>query len=183
MIAKGGPRPAPGTLNRLFFDAMAAYDRADAMNYRVGPGQWKAISHRETERRVRHLSLGLIELGLSPGDRAALISENRPEWAITDWACLTARLADVPIYPSLPAEQVVHPLNDSGAAIVFVSNEAHAAKIAAIRGQCPALRHVVTFTSEKVPGADLTFAEVEARGAAVDTPERTARWKADALAV
>lgn len=183
MIAKGGPRPAPGTLNRLFFDAMAAYDRPDAMNYRVGPGQWQSISHRETERRVRHLSLGLSELGLRPGDRAALISENRPEWALADWACLTGRLADVPIYPSLPAEQVVHPLNDSGAVIVFVSNDVHAAKIAAIRAQCPALRHVITFTSELVPGADLTLAEVEARGAAVDTPERAARWTADALAV
>ncbi len=182
MIAKGGPRPAPGTLNRLFFDAMAAYDRPDAMNHRVGPGQWQAISHRDTERRVRHLSLGLAELGLRPGDRAALISENRPEWALTDWACLTARLADVPIYPSLPAEQVVHPLNDSGAVIVFVSSEAHAAKIAAIRGQCPALRHVITFTDALVPGADLTLAEVEARGAAVDTPERAAQWKAAALA-
>ncbi len=183
MIAQGGPRPAPGTLNRLFFDAMAAYDRPDAMNYRVAPGQWRAISHRETERRVRHLSLGLSELGLTPGDRAALISENRPEWALTDWACLTGRLADVPIYPSLPAEQVAHPLNDSGAVIVFVSGEVHAAKIAAIRAQCPALRHVITFTNELVAGADLTLAEVEARGAAVDTPERAAQWKADALAV
>ncbi len=183
MIAQGGPRPAPGTLNRLFFDAMAAYDRPDAMNVRVGPGRWQAISHRETERRVRHLSLGLVELGLKPGDRAALISENRPEWALTDWACLTGRLADVPIYPSLPAEQVAHPLNDSGAVIVFVSSEAHAAKIAAIRAQCPALRHVITFTSELVPGADLTFAEVEARGASVDSPERAAQWKAAALAV
>lgn len=182
MIAQGGPRPAPGTLNRLYFDAMAAFDRPDAMNHRVGAGQWQAISHRETERRVRQLSLGLAELGLRPGDRAALISENRPEWALTDWACLTGRLVDVPIYPSLPAEQVVHPINDSGAVIVFVSGEVHAAKIAAIRGQCPALRHVITFTRELVPGADLTMADVEARGAAVDTPERAAQWKADALA-
>jgi long-chain acyl-CoA synthetase len=52
-----------------------------------------------------------------------------------------------------------------------------------VRAQCPALRHVITFTSDLVPGADLTFAEVEARGAAVDTPERAARWKAEALAV
>jgi long-chain acyl-CoA synthetase len=183
MIAQGGPRPAPGTLTRLYFDAMAAFDGANAMNYRVAPGQWKSISHRETERRVRHLSLGLQELGLRPGDRAALISENRPEWALTDWACLTARLADVPIYPSLPAEQAMHPINDSGALVVFVSGETHAAKIAAIRAQCPALRHVITFTNALVPGADMTFAEVEARGAAVDTPERAAQWKADALSV
>ncbi len=183
MIAQGGPRPEPGTLTRLYFDAMATYDRPDAMNYRVGPGAWNSISHRETERRVRHLSLGLTALGLQPGDRAAIISENRPEWAVVDWACLTARLADVPIYPSLPAEQVVHPINDSGAVVVFVSGDVHAAKIAAVRAQCPALRHVITFTSALVPGADLTYAEVEARGAAADSPERAAQWKADALSV
>jgi long-chain acyl-CoA synthetase len=183
MIARGGPRPAPGTLNHLYFDAMAGYDRPNAMNVRVGPGEWQAISHRETERRVRHLSLGLAELGFAPGDRIALISENRPEWALADWACLTGRLADVPIYPSLPAEQVVHPINDSGAVAVFVSGEAHGAKIAAIRGECPALRHVITFGSALCTGADLTLAQVEARGAAVDTPERAARWKEDAMAV
>jgi long-chain acyl-CoA synthetase len=183
MIAQGGPRPAPGTLNQLFFDAMAANDRPDAMNYRVAAGQWRSISHRDTERRVRHLSLGLLDLGLRPGDRAALISENRPEWAIVDFACLTARLADVPIYPSLPAEQVVHPINDSGAVAIFVSSETHAAKVASIRTQCPALRHVISFTAERIDGADLTLAEVEARGAAIDTPERAAQWKIDALAV
>ena len=183
MIARGGPRPAPGTLNKIFFDAMAAYDRPDAMNVRVAAGQWVGISHRETERRVRELSLGLRELGLQPGDRVALISENRPEWAIVDWACLTARLADVPIYPSLPAEQVVHPMNDSGATVIFVSDAVHAAKVASIRAQCPALKHVIAFTSERIAGADLTLAEVAARGAAVDSPERAAQWKAEALAV
>ncbi len=183
MIARGGPRPAPGTLNHIFFDAMAAYDRPDAMNVRMGPGKWHAISHRETERRVRQLSLGLRDLGLQPGDRVALISENRPEWAIADWACLTARLTDVPIYPSLPAAQVVHPINDSGAVAIFVSSETHAAKVASIRAQCPALRHVIAFTGERIAGCDLTLAEVEARGAALDTPERAAQWKAEALAV
>lgn len=183
MIARGGPRPAPGTLNQIFFDAMAAYDRPDAMNVRTGPGQWHPISHRETERRVRRLSLGLRDLGLQPGDRVALISENRPEWAIVDWACLTARLADVPIYPSLPAEQVVHPINDSGAVAIFVSGETHAAKVASVRAQCPALRHVITFTSERIAGTDLTLAEVEARGAARDTPLRATEWQAEALAV
>jgi long-chain acyl-CoA synthetase len=183
MIAQGGPRPAPGTLNRLFFDAMASFDRPNAMNARVAAGRWQAISHRETERRVTHLSLGLQELGLRPGDRVALISENRPEWALADWACLTGRFADVPIYPSLPAEQVVHPINDSGAVAVFVSGETHGAKIAAVRSQCPALRHVITFGESLCSGADLTLAEVEARGAAAASPERTAQWRADALTV
>jgi len=183
MIARGGPRLAPGTLTQLFFDVMAKFDRPDAMCVRRGAGDWLPISHRDAERRVRHLALGLHALGLQPGDRIAMISENRPEWAIADWACLTGRFADVPIYPSLPAEQVVHPVNDSGAVAIFVSGDTHAAKVAAIRGQCPGLRHVITFASAKGTGADLTLAEVEALGAAADSPERAAAWKADALTV
>ncbi len=183
MIAQGGPRPAPGTLNHLYFDAMAQFDRPNAMNYREAPGRWRAISHRETERRVRQISLGLVALGFQPGDRIAIISENRPEWALADWACLTGRFADVPIYPSLPAEQVVHPLTDSGAVAVFVSGEVHGAKIAAVRAQCPALKHVITFGAQLCTGADLTLAEVEACGTAADTPEGAAQWKAAALAV
>jgi long-chain acyl-CoA synthetase len=181
MIARGGPRPAPGTLTQLFFDVMAKFDRPDAMCVRRGAGDWQPISHRDTEKRVRQLALGLRALGLQPGDRVAMISENRPEWAIADWACLTARLADVPIYPSLPAEQVVHPINDSGAVAIFVSGETHGAKVASIRGQCPGLKHVIAFAADKGTGADLTLAEVEAMGAAVDSPERAAAWKAEAL--
>ncbi len=182
MIARGGPRPEPGTLTQLFFDVMKKFDRPDAMQVRRGAGDWQPISHRETERRVRRLSLGLRELGLKPGDRVAMISENRPEWALVDWACLTARLADVPIYPSLPAEQIVHPINDSGAVLIFVSGEVHAAKVAAVRDQCPGLRHVVTFSSDRVANADLTLAEVEAMGAAVDSPAVAEAWKMEALA-
>ena len=57
-----------------------------------------------------------------------ILSENRPEWAIADFACLTAGMADVPIYPTLPAEQMVHILNDSGAVVMFVSTPEQAAK-------------------------------------------------------
>ncbi|PYP32735.1 MAG: long-chain fatty acid--CoA ligase, partial [Gemmatimonadetes bacterium] len=77
---------------RLFFDAVE--------------GRWVALTHREVEERVRAVSLGLRELGVRPGDRVSILSENRPEWAIADYACLCARAADVPIYPTLPAKQV-----------------------------------------------------------------------------
>src|SRR5689334_22726544 len=83
-----GPRPEPGTLTRLFFDAVREYDRPDALQHQVD-GRWEPISHREVERRVRRLALALLDLGVAPGDRVAILSENRPEWAIADYACLT----------------------------------------------------------------------------------------------
>ena len=75
-----------------------------------------------------------------------ILSENRPEWAIADYACLTAGLTDVPIYPTLPADQIAYILNDSGAVAIFVSNAEQAAKIAADpRRRCRRSRHVIGF--------------------------------------
>ena len=108
MITSGGPRnSAPDTLNRLFFDAVQKFDKPDALQVKVG-GKYQPISHRTLAERVRGAALGLQALGLRAGDRVAILSENRPEWAIGDYACLTSALADVPIYPNLPPEQVAY---------------------------------------------------------------------------
>jgi len=182
MIASGGPRNSPpGTLTRLFFGALA-HDKPDALQVKV-KGQYTPISSRTVGERVRRLALGLQELGIQPGERVAIFSENRPEWAIADFACLTALLTDVPLYPNLPPDQAAYILNDSGAVAIFVSDAAQAAKIAAVRGKCTTLRHVITFAAEPHAGADHTIAEVEARGAAVDDEERRARYRQYALAV
>jgi len=183
MMVSGGPRVGvPGTLNSLFFEAVRKYDKPDALQAKVG-GVYRPISHRTLAERVRHVALGLAELGLSPGDRVAIISENRPEWAIADYACLTAGITDVPIYPTLPAEQIPYILNDSGAVAIFCSTAEQTAKIVSIRGQCPTLRHVVSFVDEQIEGAELTLAELEARGRAVDDPARQRAYRARADAV
>jgi long-chain acyl-CoA synthetase len=182
MIASGGPRNTPpGTLTRLFFGALA-HGKPDALQVKV-KGRYTPISSRTVGERVRRLALGLQELGIQPGERVAILSENRPEWAIADFACLTASLTDVPLYPNLPAEQAAYILNDSGAVAIFVSDAVQAAKIADVRAKCSTLRHVITFSAEPHAGADLTIAEVEARGAAVDDEERGTRYRQHALAV
>ena len=182
-MVSGGPRQStPGTLTQLFFEAAERFDKPDALQVKVG-GAWRPISHRTLVERVRHVALGLRGLGLAPGDRVALLSENRPEWAIADYACLTARLSDVPVYPTLPAEQITHILRDSGSAAIFVSTPEQAEKIREIRSQLPALRTVVGFTEPKSAGVDLTFAELEAKGRAADSRAATEEWKAGALQV
>ena len=182
MISSGGPRDsAPGTLTRLFLDALA-HDKPDALQVKV-QGVYQPISSRTLGERVRRLALGLQELGVQPGDRVAILSENRPEWAIADYACLTASLTDVPLYPNLPAEQACFILRDAGAVAIFVSDAGQAAKVAAARKSVPSLRHVITFASERHEGADFTLAELEARGAAVDDEARRARYREHALAV
>ena len=76
--------------------------------------------------------MGLRALGLDRGDRTSILSENRPEWCYADLATLCAGAVDVPVYPSLPAAQILYILNDSQAKAIFVSNDTQAAKIAEI---------------------------------------------------
>jgi long-chain acyl-CoA synthetase len=182
MYARGGPRPAPGTLNHLLFEAVEKHNKPDAMQVRSG-NDYSPISHRTLLERIRRLSYGLRAIGIKRGDRVAILSENRPEWAIADFACLTSGITDVPLYPSLPAEQLGYPLRDSGAVAIFVSTEVQAAKIAAIRADAPALKTVIVFDAAAAKLADMTLASLEERGAKDDTPERAAEFRRDALAV
>src|SRR5690606_11251912 len=142
--AKGGPRPEPSTLTRIFFDAVERFDLAEAYLHKVD-GRYVPISHQAVVRRVRHVALGLEALGVKRGDRVGVMSENRPEWAIADWACLCAGLTDVPIYPTLPGEQIVHPLNDSGAVVLFVSTPQQAEKAVSVRDELKTVRTIVSF--------------------------------------
>ena len=177
-----GDRPPPGTLNELFFTSARKWNKPDALLVRVD-GKWQPISHATMLERVRRIAFGLASLGIERGDRVAILSENRPEWAFADYACLTAGFADVPIYGTLPAEQIPHLLEDSGAVAIFVSNVAQAGKIASIRRRCPKLRHVIAFDANAKHNADVTLRDLEARGTAADTPERAAEYERAALAV
>ncbi|MFL5613260.1 MAG: AMP-dependent synthetase/ligase [Gemmatimonadaceae bacterium] len=183
MITSGGPRnSAPGTLNQLFFNAVQTYDKPDALQVKVGR-TYQPISHRTLAERVRRAALGLQALGVKRGDRVAILSENRPEWAIADYACLTGGLTDVAIYPNLPPDQVSYILRDSGASAIFVSTAAQADKVRQIRRECPAIRCVVGFSAARTDGADLTMAELEAKGAAAETSESIAAYRRSADAV
>jgi long-chain acyl-CoA synthetase len=109
----------------------------------------------------------------------AILSENRPEWAIADYACLAAGCTDVPIYPTLPPRQVEYILRDSGAAAVLVSNDVQAEKVLAARARAPALRHVIGLDAR---GAGvLPLDDVMARGRAAR--ERHPEWRGRALRV
>jgi len=94
------PDYAVTTLERLFLHACRTHRKPDRMMVKRD-GAWKSISTAEFETTVRRLSLGFQALGLKPGDRVALLSENRPEWVIADFAALTAGGVTVPIYTSL----------------------------------------------------------------------------------
>lgn len=180
--ASGGPAPERGTVNRLFFGAVERFDSAAALQHKVR-GVWESIPHRTILERVRRTAFGLRALGIAPGDRVAILSENRPEWAIADYACVTSGVTDVPVYSTLPAEQIPFILNDSGAKVAFVSTSDQARKLASVRAQIPGLTHIIGFAASKDDGCDMTLAELETLGARDDNAEAAQKYRADALAV
>jgi long-chain acyl-CoA synthetase len=169
----------PRTLNELFFSAIDRWrNRPVVMRVKRGDA-WQALSYADLLEQVRQLSLGLGALGVRQGDRVAILSENRPEWAIADYACLAARCPDVPVYPTLPASQIQYLLRDSGAAAIFVSSAEQRAKIDEIRGELPGLRHVIAMDADAAGNGALAFAKVLETGRMVTG--RDDAWRAFAL--
>jgi len=133
-----------GTLVDLFFEAMDRFPDHVAFRYHRD-GQWHDIGHRDALDAVQKGAAALRAHGLGRGDRAAILSENRPEWALADYACLTSGVVDVPIYATLTPGQTAYILKDSGARLVFLSDSEQLEKIEQIRGELEALEHVVVF--------------------------------------
>jgi long-chain acyl-CoA synthetase len=151
------------TLCDIFLSA-AASGKPDLLISKVG-GAWRPISASDFGFTVRGLSLGLNALGVQPGDRVALLSENRPEWAMADYAVQCAGAWSVPIYPTLPPGQITGLLKDCAARAIFVSNEEQLSKIRAIKSQCAALEYVILIegAGPAEPGY-LTFHQVVDKG-------------------
>ena len=117
---EGATSPVRSSLPSLCLGAALQHNKADALNHKV-QGEWINISAGQFVDRVRHVALGLVSLGIKAGDRVALLSENRPEWSITDLAILSLGAVNVPIYTTQAVDQVEYILSDSGARALFVS--------------------------------------------------------------
>jgi len=121
-IAKTRDSSTASSVPGLLLAAASKHAKADALNHKIGD-EWINIPADEMVERVQNVALGLAELGIKPGDRVALLSENRPEWSIVDLAILSLGAINVPIYTTQAVDQVRYILTDSGARAIFVSNE------------------------------------------------------------
>ena len=129
------------TLNQIFFAVVDRDDRVVVMHRR--PIQWISVSSSEFYQSVVGVARALEEWGISKGDRVAILSENRPEWTIADFACLLIGAVVVPVYTTLTGEQMAYMLHDSGARVVFVSTEKQLLKVRGIQDQTVVERIVV----------------------------------------
>src|SRR5215468_991517 len=130
----------------LCLNAMLRHGKADALNHRAD-SKWLNLSAADFVERVKNCTLGLASLGIRPGDRIALLSENRPEWSIVDMAILSLGAINVPIYTTQAVEQIEYILSDSGAKAIFISNRRlfkHAQPALAKRP----MEHLIFFDSE-----------------------------------
>ncbi len=156
------------TLNDIFFAAVERnLDRV--MLYREA-GKWLPVTSHEFGRGVARTALTLHDWGIQPGDRIALLSENRPEWPTADIACLLLGAVTVPLYTTLTAEQTAFVLNDSGCRAIFLSSDKQLHKVLSILPQTQIERIVVMdtleFNGDLAPfaGRCLTMKQITSQG-------------------
>jgi long-chain acyl-CoA synthetase len=137
------------TVNELFYRVVGevAGQEQDRLAERVmlhrGATGWIGISSHELYRNTAGVARALREWKITKGDRVAILSENRPEWATADFAAMLLGAVVVPIYPTLTQDQVEHLLRDSGSRVAFVSTQAQLAKVLGIQAHTGLERVVV----------------------------------------
>ncbi len=149
------------------------------MLWQDASGQWLPISSDQIYQRARALSQAFLNWGVKRGDRIALLSENRWEWAIADFAVLAVGAADVPIYPTLTAEQVAVLLRDADCRVAIVSTRQLYDKIDSIRSQTAPEQIVIMDFRQPAAGRAIPLADI-LKGADERGVERDAAF--DALA-
>jgi long-chain acyl-CoA synthetase len=150
------------TLNDVFL-AVVERQHSEVMLQRLGD-KWVPISSQALRERVAAVSGTLRRWGIGKGDRVAILSENRPEWTIADFASLLIGAVTVPIYATLTAEQTAYILRDSGARVVFLSSETQLQKVLSLRGQT-ALEKLVVMDAVDYAGA-VRMTDMESSGPA-----------------
>ena len=160
------------TVNDVLLMIMDRGDR-EVMRRQNKEGRWVGISSGELYGKVRAMALTLERLGVSKGDRVVLVSENRWEWPVADFATLALGAADVPLYTNTAPDQLGYMLTDSGAKVAIVSSKEQYDKLAKA-GDLPELEHVIVM-DDGPAGDAMSFDEaiagwegLQARDAAFD---------------
>ena len=154
----------PGEAAERFPDNTAARHRRD--------GQWEEMTYAEVGKAIDEIALGLIDLGIVPGDRVCVLANTRVEWTLVSYAISAAGAVVVPIYPTNSPKECQWVAGNSGARAVFSEDEGQRAKLDAIRDELPDLEHVIGLGEG---AGDLTLGELRQRGANHDRSELTER--------
>jgi long-chain acyl-CoA synthetase len=155
------------TLVEIFSESTKRYAQSPLFGEKRD-GEWKWMTYGAFKEKVDNLRGGLAGLGVKAGDRVAVIANNRNEWAIGAYATYTLGAAYVPMYESQHDAEWAYILHDCGAEVCFVPSDKIKARLLALRGDCPALKHVVTFSG--TDSESDTLAALLRRGAETPAP-------------
>jgi long-chain acyl-CoA synthetase len=142
--------------------------------------EWVNTTYEEMGTAAKEIALGLLDLGIQPRDRVAMLSNTRPEWTWANFGTLTAGATSVSIYQTNAPEECRYVLDHSESVAVFAEDEEQLAKIREIRGSLPALKHVIAFEPGSDPGEGvISLDQLRERGRGRDDEE----WQRSAAAV
>jgi long-chain acyl-CoA synthetase len=168
------------TINQMVQNTIQQHGSKAALSHKVDK-KYQDISYTTLAEQIKHFCLGLTELGLQKGDRVALLSENRPEWAITDLATLAGGGVTVPMFSTLTSAQVEYIVRDSGAKILCVSSERQLQKIKDWDANVPTnLQHIVIF-DDLQDDSVRTFDQVCELGQQVENGDQAYQQASDAV--
>jgi long-chain acyl-CoA synthetase len=131
------------TLHGMFYAQATRFSDGALLHGRAGKG-WRDVNWHEAATAARRLGTALAALGIRPGDRVMLVSENRPEWLIAEIAILSAGAIAVPAYTTNTTADHTHILSDSGARAAIVSTAALADQLLPAVNQSNACKHVIS---------------------------------------
>ena len=134
-------------------------------------GAWQQVTTGEVQTIAQEVGLGLVALGVAPGDRVSILCRTRPEWTYCDFGATEAAAVVVPIYPTNAPEECEWVLSDSGARVVICENAEQVAKIAAVRANLPQLEHVVVIDPADAPADAIALDDLRASGRGGDRAE------------
>lgn len=152
------------SIPHLLFSTIEKYPDNIVFHY-YRNGQIGTMTYAELGEQVKNLTHGLMDLGLTKGDRLAILSYNRPEWAITDFSTFCLQGVVVPVYQTLPANQIEYILNDCQARAIVVENDLQYQKILEIKKNLSNLEFIITIEDLSDTKSDVTpLSELMERG-------------------
>jgi long-chain acyl-CoA synthetase len=177
-----GATGAQGTGSKTIADllplAVKKYGDKAAQRYKVGD-EWVDASYKELGEAVKEVALGLVDLGIQPGDKVSILAHTRPEWTHACFGILTAGGILVTIYQTNSPEECQYVLEHSDSRAIFAEDADQLAKVREVEDQCPELEHVIVMDPS---GADLGDAlsldQLRERGRGRDDSEWEARYSA-----
>jgi long-chain acyl-CoA synthetase len=162
------------TIADLIALAAERYGDSPAVRYKRD-GEWKDVGYAELGEIVSEVGRGLIDLGIEPGDRVAILCATRPEWTYADFGITSAGAVVVPIYPTNSPEECQWVAGNSEARAIVCEDAGQVAKIRAVQGDLPALETIIVVDPSGDVGDAISLDDVRERGRGRDAAELSER--------